>query len=99
MNITIDKRANKVLKSLSEEDKGRISGYINLFGENGFNMPGKYLKKLANNLWELRPGSMRVLFGVIGSEAIIINIFRKKTQKTPKQEINTATRRLKEYQL
>ncbi len=31
------------------------------------------------------------------SDAIIVNIFRKETQKTPKQEIDTAKRRLMEY--
>ncbi|MBI2329913.1 type II toxin-antitoxin system RelE/ParE family toxin [Candidatus Daviesbacteria bacterium] len=97
MNITFDKRARKFLKSLPEEDKGRISGHIDLFSVNGFNMTGKYLKKIENNLWELRPGSIRVFFGLINSDAIIVNIFRKKTQKTPKQEIETAKRRLKEY--
>lgn len=97
MNITLDKRVGKFLKSLSEEDKGRISGYIDSLAKNGFNMTGKYLKKLGNNLWELRPGNIRVLFGLIDSDAIIVNIFRKKTQKTPKQEIDTAKRRLMEY--
>jgi len=70
MNITLDERVRKFLKSLSEGDKGRISGYIDSLAKNGFNMTGKYLKKIGNNLWELRSGDMRVLFGLINSEAI-----------------------------
>jgi len=30
---------------------------------------------------------------------VIVNIFKKKTKKTPIQEIETARRRLKEYKL
>lgn len=99
MNITLDDRVNKFLKSLSEEDKGRVSGYIDLFSKNGFNITGKYLKKIENNLWELRPGNIRVLFGLVDLNAVIVSIFKKKTKKTPVQEIETARRRLKEYKL
>lgn len=103
MNIDIrvefDKRAEKVLKSLSEIEQAHISGYIDLFKKNGFSIPGQYLKKLENNLWELRPGKLRVLFGMVRQVAMIVNIFKKKTRKTPLREIETAGRRLKEYQL
>lgn len=97
MNLTFDDRTEKILESLSELERGRVSGYIDLFAENGFSMSGKYLKKLDSNLWELRPGNIRVLFGKVETSIIIVNIFKKKTQKTPKKEINLAKNRLKEY--
>lgn len=99
MNITFDSRAKKSLKHLSNEDQGRITGYIDLLSEHGFNMTSQYLKKLGNNLWELRPGRIRVLFGLVDSEAVIVDIFKKKTQKTPIKEMEIAIKRLKEYQL
>lgn len=99
MDIIIDKRVRKVIKSLSKIDCSRISGYIDLFSVNGFNMTSKYLRKMDNNLWELRPGDIRILFGLVGSNAIFVNIFKKKTQKTPRQEIETAKNRLKGYQI
>lgn len=97
MNLTTDDRAEKVLKSFSELDKGRVSGYIDLFAKNGFNMSGKYLKKLDSNLWELRPGRLRVLFGKAETGMVIVHVFKKKIQKTPKKEIDIAKNRLKEY--
>lgn len=97
MNVTFDRRAQKVLKSLSELEQGRVSGYIDSFIANGFNMTSQYLKKVDVNLWELRPGNVRVLFGLVGSDAIVVNVFKKKTQKMPRQEIKTAKNRLKEY--
>ena len=56
MNVSFDKRAQKVLKSLSEIEQGRVSGYIDSFSANGFSMTSQYLKKIGTNLWELRPG-------------------------------------------
>lgn len=44
-----------------------------------------------------RPGNIRVLFGFADNVMIIVNIFKKKTQKTPLQEIKLAENRLKEY--
>lgn len=97
MEISTDKRVEKFLKSLPEPERMRSLGYIGLFKENGFHMTGKYLKKLNSNLWELRPGNIRLLFGRVGKEFIIVNAFRKKTQKTPKQEIEIGNRRVKEH--
>lgn len=99
MDIILDVRVKKVIKSLSEVDRSRISGYIDLFSKNGFNMTSKYLKKIDNNLWELRPGDIRILFGLVGSNAIFVNVFKKKTQKTPRQEMQAARSRLKGYQI
>lgn len=99
MDIVVDERVKKVIKSLSKIDRSRVSGYIDLFSANSFNMTSQYLKKLDNNLWELRPGDIRILFGLVGSNAIFVNIFKKKTQKTPRQEIQTAKSRLRGYQI
>lgn len=99
MDIVLDDRVKKLVSSLKDEDKGRITGYIRSFRDNGFALPGKYLKKLGNNLWELRPGDVRVLFGKVGTEIIIVHMFKKKTQKTPKKEMETAKKRLKEKEL
>ena len=97
METVLDERVRKIYRSLSDIDQGRIWGYINLFREHKFFLTGKYLKKLKNDIWELRPGNIRVLFGIVDDTMIIVNIFKKKTQQTPKQEIKTAEKRLKEH--
>ena len=97
MNEILDKRAEKVIKSLLDEDQARVRGYINLFQEHKFILSGKYLKKLKKNIWELRPGKIRILFGVINDTIFIVHVFKKKTQKTPRREIEIAEKRIKEY--
>ncbi len=99
LKVITDKRVKDFLTSLSKIDQGRTQGYIELFEENGFRLPSQYLKKLENNLWELRPGSLRLLLGKVGEIMIVVNAFKKKSQKTPKQEMKTAVRRLKEYKI
>lgn len=97
MNIIVDRRVDKFVETLSDLDQSRISGYLKLFRDHGFILPSKYLKKIDKNLWELRPGDIRILFGKAGSKIVFVNVFKKKTQKTPRKETETAKNRLKEY--
>ena len=65
--------------------------------------PTQYIKKLVGTgLWEVRAefgGNAFRLLGFYDGENLIIltSGFAKKTQKTPKQEIETAERRMKDY--
>ncbi len=99
LKVIIDEKVKEFLASLPEIDQGRSQGYIELFEENGFKLPSQYLKKLESNLWELRPGAIRLLIGKAGSVMIVVSAFRKKSQKAPRQEIKTAKKRLEEYKI
>lgn len=98
MNITSDKRVEKFLQHLSETDRARVNRTVQFFEEKGFLLDTRYLKKLTNKIWELRPGKIRLLFGIVKGEAIVVNAFIKKTQKTPLTELKLAERRLAEYE-
>ncbi len=97
MELIVDKRVQAIVDNLSELEQGRILGYLDLFTEKKFSLPAKYLKKLDSNLWELRPGNIRLLIGKTSVGMIVVNVFKKKSQKTPKNELNTAKKRLMEY--
>lgn len=97
MIVKNDPRVDKEIRSLGGADSARIVSLIELFRRYGFSLSLPYLKKLTANLWELRSGRWRLLFGLVNSEAIIVNLFLKKSQKTPKREIDLAKKRLKEY--
>lgn len=99
MDLIVDKRVERFVETLSDIDQGRITGYLDFFRQYQFQLPGKYLKKLDKNLWELRPGNIRLLLGKVGSRIIVVNGFKKKTQKTPAKEVETARKRLSEYKL
>ena len=96
MQFIIDKRVDIFVSTLSELDKGRILRYQDLFIRYQFTLASKYLKKISANLWELRPGNIRLLFGKISAETyVIVHGFKKKTQKIPAREFHTAIARLK----
>ena len=97
MKVSADKRIKKILYSFSEADRARIDRVVELFTDKGFLLSEIYLKKISKNVWELRPGRIRLLFGIIDDEAIIVNIFVKKTAKTPLKEIRLAESRLADY--
>lgn len=48
-------------------------------------------KHLEEDIWELRPGSNRVLYFYHKDDTyVLLHSFRKKTQKTPRREIEKA---------
>ena len=57
------------------------------------------IRKLEKGLWEVRTmledGIARVMFTVQDTRMILLYGFIKKSQKTPKNELDTARRRLK----
>ena len=56
------------------------------------------IKHLEDEIWELRPLRDRILFAYWeNNKFILLNIFMKKTQKTPKKEIEKAKKYLKEF--
>lgn len=97
LKVSADKRIEQFLERLSKEDKARVNRTVQLFKDKGFLLDERYLKKLSKLIWELRSGRIRLLFGIASNEAIVVNAFMKKTQKTPKKEIDLAITRLRRY--
>lgn len=74
-----------------------IFSYIKLVEVNGTRKGKPYVKFLQGDLWELRPGNVRILFSVEGNKIVLLNHFFKTTKKTPQREINKANRMLKRW--
>ena len=57
------------------------------------------MRKLRPSLWEVRvrldDRTARVLFTLVDDEAVLLHGFIKKSQKTPTDELATATARMK----
>ena len=89
------------LKSLSVEQKKAIGEDIKTV-QFGWPLGMPLVEKLSPHLWEVRTkfsqGIARVLFTVDGDLMILLHGFIKKSQKIPKQELNTAKTRLRNYQ-
>jgi len=76
----------------------KIVAYIDKLEEQGTFLGEPFVKKLDDTLWELRPIRDRIIFASISDNRIILlHIFTKKTNKTPKKEIRIAYNHLNDF--
>lgn len=90
------------LVSLSEKDRARIAWTINLLEEYGLQLGSPYVKHLRGKLWELRIHAGRkayriIYFAYVGHRFILLHGFLKKTQKTPRRELEIAKGRMADF--
>jgi len=95
-SIITHRKAKEFIESLDKARKSRVDRIYYLFEEYGVSLPSKYFKKLNKEVWELRPGDVRLFLGIKGTKGIIVHGILKKTQKTPKQDLELAKRRITE---
>ena len=76
----------------------KIRDYIRILKEYGTAIGEPYIKHIDGDIWELRPIRDRIFFAEwTGESFLLISQFVKKTQKTPRREIEKAKRLLEEY--
>lgn len=76
----------------------KIRDYIKTLSEYGTRVGEPFIKHLSGEIWELRPLRNRILFFAYdGEQFILLSHFIKKTQKTPKREIEKAQSLMNEY--
>ena len=109
IEIYVDKNKNSEIKEYiknlkqnkSKDDKikfNKIIAYIRMLEQKWLSLGKPYIKHLENNIWELRPLKNRILFAYYDdNNFILLNIFKKKTQKTPRKEIEKAKKLFKDY--
>lgn len=89
------------MKKLAEEERRKILRALMLF-QTEDKIPYHYIKHLEDGIYEFRVThkniEYRLLFIYDGDKIVVLfNCFKKKTQKTPKTEIDKAKRLRKEY--
>ena len=90
------------LNALPVEIRGRLIRLERMISQVGLeNLRGPYVKHLEGKLWEMRvtgrDGIARAIYvTAIGRRVVILRAFIKKTQQTPRSEIDLALRRAKE---
>jgi phage-related protein len=82
--------------------RARFDRMRQLIAEHGpTHLPPKYVKHVEGRVWELRikgkDGIARAFYvAASGQRIVILHVFTKKTQKTPRREIELALRRAEE---
>jgi phage-related protein len=100
--IIWDKSALEVVRSFSAEVRQEMGALLRILQDGGqLGMPqSKPMKQLALSAFELRikdrDGIYRVFYVLFDKDRILVpHAFTKKTQKTPRQEIETGKKRLR----
>ncbi len=92
------------LAALPRDMKARYLRVTQLIADIGLGFVGEpYVKHIKNKLWEMRlkgrDGISRALYvTATGQRVVVLRVFVKKTQQTPRSEIDLALRRAKEVQ-
>ncbi len=92
------------LKKKSATDKkarilfSKIFEYLAVLERMGTRSGEKYTKHIEGDIWELRPLNHRIFFFCwIDHKIVLLHCFHKKSQKTPKREIEQAKRNLNTF--
>lgn len=92
---------NEFALSLSKEDQGRfIEVYLGI-QEHGLGYERVAFRQLDGKLWEIKysakGGGYRIAYVLIEKDCMVwLHAFKKKSQKTPRQDLELAQRRAKE---
>ncbi len=85
------------LESLSESDRGTVKAKLFFLQERGSQLREPLSKSLGGGLFELRVKSYRLFFCFRhGNRIILLHAFRKKSQATPRRELELARKRMQE---
>ena len=101
---TLNETVDAEVECLPADMRARLAHIARLIEEMGLERVGEpHLKHLDGRLWEMRltgrSGVSRALYVVsTGRRVVIVRVFVKKTQKTPRREIDLAMGRAKAVQ-
>lgn len=102
--LFLDKRVRAELEAQPKDIQARFLRIAELIAGHGLERVHEpYIKHLEGPLWEMRmkgrDGIARAVYVTAsGKRVIVVRVFSKKTQKTPRREIDMALARAKEAQ-
>ena len=83
------------IEALPVIDQAKIRNTLRLLQEFGTNLSMPHAKQIKGNLWELRPGGIRLFyFAAINQQFVILHGYRKQSRKAPSREVEIAIRRI-----
>lgn len=94
-----DQPAQRYLDEISEKDRARVFALIEKLALEG-NLQMPHGKKIVGqkNLYEIRYRRHRILYCYYKDKAILLHAFIKKTQETPKKDLNLSLERKKDFE-
>lgn len=100
--VFLDETVRDELEAFPADIRARFERIVRLIQAHGLERVREpYVKHLEGPLWEMRmkgkDGIARALYvTATGRRVVVVRVFAKKTQKTPRREIELALKRAKE---
>jgi phage-related protein len=101
---TLNETVDAEVEALAPDTRARLARIANLIAEMGLARVGEpHIRHVEGRLWEMRlkgrSGISRALYvTAAGQRVVIVRVFVKKTEKTPRREIELALARAKVVQ-
>lgn len=98
----LDERVKAAFDEMPDDIRAAFRRIVEMIGSYGLErMREPYVKHLEGPVWEMRmkgrDGIARAAYvTATGRRVVVVHVFPKKTQRTPRREIETALRRAKE---
>lgn len=101
-NAPLKKFLNSLAQDGDQKQLAQINAYISRLESFGMDINNEFpesVKRIRDEIFELRPGKNRIFFFGITKENkfVLLHGFKKKTRKTPKSEIQRAEKEWKDY--
>ncbi len=102
--VFVNEDVKAALYALPRDMRANFERIVSLMKEHGLERVREpYVKHIEGPLWEMRmkgkSGIARALYvTAVGMRVVVVHVFEKKTQKTPRHEIGIALKRVKEIQ-
>lgn len=92
---------NPVLEAVSvlpKQEQAKLFRVLDLLRNRGPELGMPYARHVEDKVWELRADAGRIFYCIYtGQRIILLHYYTKKTNKSPKREIDTARRRIDEF--
>ncbi len=95
IEIILHNKVESFILNLPEKERNKILQILEIIEERNLNVPSEWLKKVKENLWELRIKNFRFLYSIEVNTVKIWHGFKKKSMKIPIKEIELALKRMK----
>ena len=100
----LERRSEQLLDEFPLDIRASFQRIVELIQAHGLERVREpYVKQLEGSLWEMllkgKSGIARAIYvSAVGKRIVVVHVFAKKAQKTPRRELMTALKRAKEMQ-
>jgi phage-related protein len=86
------------LNGLLPSEQAAVGHHLALLRDFGVLLTEPYVRHIDDDLWEIRPGRIRILyFAHTNRQFILVHAYYKKSNKMPLRELETARRRRADF--